>query len=150
MKEVTQTKTPPKRSGDTLGAAELEALIANALEIARGEGVDQAEVAASHDTGLSATARLGDVENLEYTNDRGVWVTVYRDSRKGSASTSDTTPAAVHEAVLKACSFAEYTAADPHAGLADADLMCQDILDLDLDHRWNLDAAQAIDMAIAC
>ena len=150
MKDVTQTKTPARRTGATLGPAELEALIANALEIARGEGVDQAEVAASHDSGLSATARLGDVENLEYTNDRGVWVTVYRDSRKGSASTSDTTPAAIHEAVLKACSFAEYTAADPHSGLADADLMCEDILDLDLDHRWNLDAAQAIDMAIAC
>jgi len=150
MNEVTKTETPVRRTADTLGPEKLEALIADALEIARGEGVDQAEVAASHDTGLSATARLGDVENLEYTNDRGVWITVYTNARKGSASTSDTTPAAIREAVLKACSFAAYTAADPNSGLADANLMCKDILDLDLDHRWNLDATQAIDMAIGC
>ena len=70
-----------------MGRKELEALVRMALEEARQRDVDQAEVAASNDTGFSATARLGDVENLEYTNDRGIGITVYRDSRKGSAST---------------------------------------------------------------
>ncbi|MDH3747072.1 MAG: metalloprotease PmbA [Gammaproteobacteria bacterium] len=135
---------------DALGPKELEALIAEALDAAHQQGVDQAEVAASHDVGLSATARFGEVENLEYTNDRGIWVTVYKNSRKGSASTSDTTPPAIREAVAKACSFAAYTAEDPHSGLADAKLMCSDFIDLDLDHRWDINAQQAIDMAIRC
>jgi len=135
---------------DVLGPAELEALIAEGLDAAHKHGVDQAEVTASHDVGLSATARLGEVENLEYTNDRGLWVTVYKNSCKGSASTSDTTSAAIREAVAKACSFAAYTAEDPHSGLADAELMCGDITDLDLDHRWDINAQQAIDMAICC
>ena len=76
----------------------LESLVSQTLDVARRLGVDQAEVAASTDSGLSATARLGEVENLEYTNDRGIGVTVYRDARKGSASTSDTSPEAIAEA----------------------------------------------------
>lgn len=134
----------------SMGHQELEQLVQLALEEALRHGVDQAEVGASHDMGLSATARLGDVENLEYTNDRGIGITVYRDNRKGSASTSDISPAAVHEAVAKACTFATYTAADEFAGLADADLMCADVRDLQLDHPWSVDSATAIDMAIAC
>ncbi|MDH3372203.1 MAG: metalloprotease PmbA [Gammaproteobacteria bacterium] len=129
---------------------ELEALVRMALDEARQQGVDQAEVAASHDRGLSATARLGDVENLEYTNDRGVGITVYKDSRKGSASTSDIGHEAIREAVRKACTFATYTEQDPHAGLADAELMCTEVKDLDLDHPWSIDAQAAIAMAIEC
>ena len=124
--------------------------VAAALDEARSRGVDQAEVAVSHDIGLSATARLGDVESLEYTNDRGVWVTVYKDSRKGSASTSDVSPDAIREAVSKACAFASYTAQDEYAGLADADRMCRDVPDLQLDFPWQLDAPEAIDLAIEC
>jgi PmbA protein len=133
-----------------MGREELEALVRAALEEAKARGVDQAEVAASSDTGLAATARLGDVENLEYTNDRGLWITVYKDSRKGSASTSDTQPEAIREAVAKACTFADCTAQDPYAGLADAELMCTEAKDLDLDYPWGIEAADAIDMAVAC
>jgi len=132
------------------GPAELEAIVRTTLDEARAKGVDQAEVAVSHDLGLSATARLGDVEHLEYTNDRGIGITVYCGSRKGSASTSDISPEAISEAVGKACTFATFTAEDEHAGLADADRMASEIPDLQLDHPWALEATAAIDMAIAC
>lgn len=131
-----------------LGGEELEGLVTMALDEATGLGVDQAEVVASQDTGLSATARLGEVESLEYTNDRGIGITVYKDSRKGSASTSDMSPSAIREAVAKACAFANLTASDKYSGLADADLMCTDARDLDLDHPWEIDADMAIEMAI--
>jgi len=131
-------------------AGELEGIIELALEEAKRQGVDQAEVAASIDSGLAATVRLGDVENLEYTNDRGIGVTVYKDQRKGSASTSETDPAAVREAVRKACSFARFTAPDEHSGLADAELMCAEPPDLDLEHRWDIDAEAAIRLALEC
>jgi len=119
-----------------------------ALDEAEGLGADQAEVAASQDTGLAATARLGDVENLEYTSDRGIGITVYKNACKGSASTSDISPQAIREAVGKACTFADVTASDQYAGLADADLMCTDIKDLDLDHAWDIEASDAIELAI--
>jgi len=142
MGEITEAAQPENQ--------ELERLVQQALDEARQQGVDQAEVAASRDTGLAATARLGDVENLEYTNDRGIGITVYRDSKKGSASTSDISPAAIREAVTKACTFATYTAQDPHAGLADAERMCTEIRDLDLEHSWSIDSSTAIAMAIEC
>ena len=71
-----QMNAPGGRS--TLDQKELEDIVSLVLNEAREQGVDQAEVAASHDIGLSATARLGSVESLEYTNDRGVGVTVYK------------------------------------------------------------------------
>lgn len=132
----------------SLGPADLERLVALALDEARQLGADQAEVAASHDQGLSATARLGDVENLEYTSDRGIGITVYKNLCKGSASTSDVSEAAIREAVAKACTFATVTAADQYAGLADADLMCTEIKDLALDFEWDIDAQEAIALAI--
>lgn len=134
----------------SLGGEQLKAMLELALDEARRLGADQAEVTASHDNGLSVTARLGDVENLEFTNDRGLGITVYRDTRKGSASTSDVSKDAIREAVAKACAFANYTEQDPHAGLADAALMCKDAPDLDLDHPWPIDAPAAISLAVQC
>ena len=133
---------------ESMGRNELEDIVTMALDEARDRGADQAEVAASHDIGLAATARLGDVENLEYTNDRGIGITVYKDLKKGSASTSDVSVESIRETVAKACSFAELTARDQYAGLAEANLMCTDIVDLDLDHAWRIDASDAIELAI--
>ncbi len=120
------------------------------LDEAKSRGADQAEVAASHDIGLAATARLGEVESLEYTNDRGVGVTVYKDQKKGSASTSDFSLPALKETVAKACSFATFTAADECSGLADAERMATTIPDLDLAHEWGMQADEAIRIAIEC
>ena len=139
-----------RQAAQSLGPEELEDIIASTLAEARKRGVDQAEVAVSHDIGLAATVRLGDVESLEYTNDRGIGITVYCGSRKGSASTSDISGDAIREAVGKACTFANYTAEDKYSGLADADRMCTDVPDLDLEHPWDLDATAAIDLAMAC
>ena len=78
----------------------LQTIVQKLIDEAVRQGADQAEAAANHDIGISATARLGDVENLEYTNDRGVGVTVYVDSRKGNASTSDFSDNALVEALV--------------------------------------------------
>ncbi|MFT5500468.1 MAG: PmbA protein [Woeseiaceae bacterium] len=134
----------------SLDGKELEDLVLFVLEEAGKRGVDQAEAAASHDLGLSATARLGDVESLEYTNDRGIGITVFKGQRKGNASTSDFSPAALREVVDKACTFAQFTAADEHAGLADAELMAQDPPELGLAWDWQLQSDDAIRLAIEC
>jgi PmbA protein len=132
----------------TLSGRDIEDIVRLVLAEAQKQGADQAEAAASHDIGLGATARLGDVENLEYTNDRGVGVTVYCGKRKGSASTSDFGLDALHETVKKACTFARYTEEDACAGLADADRMATDFPDLDLEHDWPLESEEAIRIAI--
>ena len=134
----------------TLDQRELEDIVSLLLREAREQGADQAEAAASHAIGLSATARLGSVESLEYTNDRGVGVTVYKSQKKGSASTSDFSPAALREAVIKACSFANHTAADEYSGLADEEMMAHDFPELELVHEWGLQSDEAIRIAIEC
>ena len=130
--------------------ADLEALVSLALEESKRLGASDAEVGISIDTGLSVTARLGEVETLEYQRDRGMGVTVYRGKRKGSASTADLTPQAIRETVAKAISIAGFTAADEFAGLPDLDTIARDIPDLDLSHPWGINPDEARDLAVAC
>ncbi len=129
---------------------QLEGIVRETVADARSRGADQAEAAASVGTGLSVTVRCGEVETLEYQRDRSFTVTVYFGGRKGSASTSDLSPAAIAESVDKACSISRYTAEDPFAGLADADLMAKDPPDLQLDRPWALTPDQAIALATEC
>ena len=130
--------------------ADLLALVELALEEARVLGASQAEASVSVDVGLSVGVRLGEVETVEYQRDRGMGVTVYFGTRKGSASTADLGAAALRETVAKACSIARYTAEDPCAGLADADCLATDVPDLDLSHPWDLSPERACELALEC
>jgi PmbA protein len=129
---------------------DLESIIERALDEARSRGASQAEAAVSQDTGLSVGVRLGEVETLEHQRDRSMGITVYFGQRKGSASTADFSMDAVRATVAKACSIARFTAEDACAGLADAALMTQSPLDLDLSHPWNVTADRAIEIATSC
>jgi len=130
--------------------ADLLALVELALEEARTLGATQAEAAISMDVGLSVSVRLGEVETIEYQRDRGLAVTVYLGTRKGSASTADLSDAALRETVAKACSIARFTAEDACAGLADPDTLATDIPELDLAHPWDLTPERACEIALAC
>ena len=129
---------------------DLERLVIYALEEARAERANQAEVGVSVDTGLSVTVRLGEVDTLEYQRDRGLGITVYFDHRKGSASTADLRREAIRETVLKACSIARFTASDDCAGLADAELMASALPDLALSHPWDISPEASIEVARSC
>jgi PmbA protein len=128
----------------------LKATASSALEVARKLGATQAEVSTSRGAGLSVTARMRDVETLEYHRDQGMSVTVYFGQQKGSASTSDLDAAAVEESVAKACALARYAAKDPFAGLAAPERLAAGVPDLDLYHPWDVEPAQAIELALAC
>jgi len=133
-----------------LSRADLDERVALALQEAKRLGATDAEVGVSVNAGLSVTARLGEVETLEYQRDRGMGVTVYRGKRKGSASTADLSAGAIRETVAKAVSIAGFTAEDPCAGLPDSDTIATDIPDLDLCHEWQIEPEQARDLAVAC
>ena len=120
------------------------------LTHARKLGASQAEAGAGKASGLSVTARMRDVETLEYHRDQGLGVTVYFGHRKGSASTSDMSDVAIEETVSKACSLAQFAAEDPCSGLADPEYLATDIPDLSLCHPWGLEAPRAIELALAC
>src|SRR5699024_1862952 len=96
------------------------------------------------DTGLSVNVRLGEVETVERTRDRGFGLTVYFGQRKGSASTADLNPGSIQATIDQACAIARYTEDDPCAGLADAARMATAFPDLDLWHPWDIDIERAI------
>ena len=141
----TDITKPRADSGD---AQRLQGLAARVLELARARGATQAEVSISEDTGLSVNVRMGEVETVERTRDRGVSLTVYFGQNKASASTADLQPSSLESTVDQACAIARFTEADPAAGLADAERMASELRDFDQWHPWALDADEAIAMAL--
>ncbi len=129
---------------------ELIPLIRRTIEEAIKQGATAAEADIGTGTGLSVTVRQGEIEKIEHERDKGLGVTVYMGRRKGNASTSDFSDKAVKETVRAACEIARFASEDPHAGLADAELMATDVPDLDLYHPWNITAEQARNMALEC
>ncbi|MEY2680611.1 MAG: hypothetical protein RL661_842 [Pseudomonadota bacterium] len=129
---------------------QLKSLVADCIQETRNQGATGAEVGVSMESGLSATARLGEVETIEHHRSRGLGLTVYIGQRKGSASTSDLSPAAMRETVAAACRIARHAAEDPCAGLPDAGLLATEFPDLDLYYPWAIEPEAAIELAVAC
>ena len=133
--------------------ARLERLGATAqqlLDRCRARGASQAEVSCSEEHGLNVNVRMGAVETVEATRDRGIAVTVYFGQRKGSASTADLREESLDATVEQACAIARYTEDDIAAGLADPALMATELREFDSWHPWAMDADRAIDLALAC
>jgi PmbA protein len=122
----------------------------DAMTMAKSLGADGAEVAMSRQQGLSVSTRLGEVENVEFTSDGGLGITVYKDGRKGSASTADLSEKALKQAIEAAVNIAKYTSVDECSGMADKDLLSMTPEDLDLYHPKALTTEQAISLAKTC
>jgi PmbA protein len=128
----------------------LQGIVAELLEEARRQGASAAEAGLSVDRGLSVTARLGEVETVEHHKSQGLGVTVYFGQRKGSASSTDFAPEAVHDTVRAACRIARHAAEDEYAGLPARECLATEFPDLDLHHPWAISADAAVDAVIAC
>ena len=127
----------------------LKGLVADVLAEAQQHGATAAEAAVTASVGLTASVRLGEVDTIEHVRDRSLALTVYHGQQRGSASTNDFRWQAVRETVAAACAIARFTSEDPHAGLADAELMPTAIPNLDLRHPWRLETAEAIELALS-
>ncbi|MGE4377966.1 MAG: metalloprotease PmbA [Burkholderiaceae bacterium] len=139
-------------AGFSYSRAFFEDLVDQALAHAQKLGATAAAAEASEGCGMSVSVRKGALENVERNRDKSLGVTVYVGQRRGNASTSDFSAAAIARTVQAAYDIARFTAEDPHAGLPDA----QDIAapgthrDLDLFHPWPIDSAEAARIALAC
>jgi PmbA protein len=143
----------PIATNNSVPADELERLAEIAGEVlarCRAAGASQAEVGIDDDRGINVNVRMGEVETIEHTRDRGLSLTVYFGRRKGSASTADLAPASIAATIDYACAIARHTEEDPCAGLADPDRMAREFPDLDLWHPWALTPEHAIELGIAC
>jgi PmbA protein len=129
-----------------------ERLVDVALEHAKKLGATDAAAEASEGCGLSVSVRKGELENVERNRDKSLGVTVYIGQRRGNASTSDFSDAAIAQTVQAAYDIARFTAEDPVAGLPDADDIARphEQPDLDLFHPWTIDSEEAARIALAC
>ncbi|MDH4174290.1 MAG: metalloprotease PmbA [Betaproteobacteria bacterium] len=133
---------------------QLKELAAQVLAQARRLGASACECDVSEGQGLSVTVRKGAVETLEHNRDKSIGVTVYLGerpaARRGHASTSDFSAAALAQTVEAALAIARHTAVDDCAGLPEPELLARDIPDLDLYHPWDIGTEEAIGIAQRC
>ena len=118
-----------------------------AIETAQKAGAT-AEVGVTKVSGLSVSTRLQEIENVEFTNDGALGISVYLGQQKGNASTSDLSEEAIKNTVEAALAIAKYTSPDDCTGLADKELMAFEAPDLALYHGANVDVEQATKLAL--
>ncbi|RMX06658.1 metalloprotease PmbA [Corticibacter populi] len=165
MKQATQSPSAPRTakarktaaaqpapSGFAYTREQFEALADLALARAHQIGASDAAVEVSEGSGLSVSVRKGSLETVERNRDKSLGITVYVGQRRGNASTSDFSEAAITQTVQAAYDIARYTAEDPQAGLADsADIAPPEThYDLDLFHPWSIDSEAAAALALRC
>ncbi|HEX6691933.1 MAG TPA: metalloprotease PmbA [Burkholderiales bacterium] len=143
-----------KRLGFSCAPQELRDLARAALERARRGGASGCDCDVSEGYGLTVTVRKGKPDVVEHNRDRSIGVSVYLGerprARRGHASTSDFSPAALEQTVDAALAIARHTAEDDCAGLPEPDQLARELPDLDLFHPWALDTEEAIDLARRC
>ncbi|MDI1258885.1 metalloprotease PmbA [Aquabacterium sp.] len=143
----------PDLSGFAYSRDQFQQLIEDALKLAQKLGASDAAAEVSEGMGLSVSVRKGKLENVERNRDKSIGISVYLGQRRGNASTSDFSPAALEQTVRAAYDIARFTAEDPAAGLPDAEDLATGRAakrDLDLFHPWSIDAAQAAELARRC
>lgn len=118
-----------------------------AIETAQKAGAT-AEVGVTKVSGLSVSTRLQEIENVEFTNDGALGISVYLGQQKGNASTSDLSEEAIKNTVEAALAIAKYTSPDDCTGLADKELMTFEAPDLELYHGASVDVEQATKLAL--
>jgi len=126
---------------------QLKQLARDVLSFAKQAGGTDAAVEISEGSGLSVSVRRGKIETIEQNKDKGMGVTVYIGQKRGNASTSDFSTAALRATVDAAYNIARFTAEDDCAGLADADLLEMAPRDLRLCYPWTVSTEEAVVLA---
>jgi PmbA protein len=128
----------------------LNCLLEDVLKRAREKGASDAAVAVNHDQGFSVDVRMGAVETVEFSEEKGVSVVVYSGHQKGSATSNDTSPRALDAMVSAAYDIASVSAKDACFGLPDKEDIKFDYPELDLVHPWSITPEEASIRAKTC
>ena len=152
--KISQQAAPATPGGGTDGFSYsrgfFEVIVDKALAHAKKLGASDAGAEASEGCGLSVSVRRGALETVERNRDKSLGVTVYIGQRRGNASTSDFSDAAIAQTVQAAYDIARFTAEDPVAGLPDEADIAHEQPDLDLFHPWAIDSEKAAELARLC
>src|SRR3954471_5916196 len=153
---MPQSSSPARsgRTGFSCSPDELRDIARTVIEHARKAGANGCDCDVSEGYGLSVTVRKGVTDTVEHNRDRSVGVSIYLGERprvrRGHASTSDFSRAALEQTVDAALAIARHTAEDDCAGLPDPENLATRFPDLDLFHPWALSTEEAIELARRC
>jgi PmbA protein len=139
-----------ENTDNLMSSEQLRQLTDNILAEAKRLNASQAEVSVMANKGFSVSAQGGEVETVEYNQDKIIEIVVYDGKRTGSASISDVRPEAIRDAVEAACHIARYTDEDPFSGLADPQELAFNYPQLQLAYPWDLSVQAAIELACQC
>ena len=127
-----------------------EDLVDTALGHAKKLGATDAAAEASEGCGLSVSVRKGELESVERNRDKSLGITVYVGKKRGNASTSDFSKAAIQQTVKAAYDIARFTAQDDTSGLPDEQDIAHEHRALDLFHPWTITSEEAARLALQC
>ena len=117
------------------------------LKLAKDEGASDAEVALNTGAGFSLSVRKENVETIEHHEDQSLSVTLYFGQQKGSASTTDLSANSLKATIKAAAHIAQFTLADPCAGLPESEYLAKTWPELSLYHPWGIDLDEALKLA---
>jgi PmbA protein len=151
--QTTSVQAKPADSGFAYTREFFETRVDTALAFAKKLGAMDSGAEVSEGCGLSVSVRNGELENVERNRDKSLGVTVYVGHRRGNASTSDFSDAAIEQTVRAAFDIARFTAEDTFASLPDADDIAPEserTRNLDLFFPWTVNSEQAMQIALEC
>lgn len=128
----------------------LEDILAHLIEAAMKAGADAADAMASSSRALSASVRLGALEDIERAESAACGLRVFIGKQQATLSSADSSRAAREALVERAIAMAGVAPADPHAGLAEAGRLARghDPASLDLADEDDLDEARLKALAL--
>lgn len=135
---------------DVFQPEQWQTLARDILREAKNLGATSAEVDLDFSKGFTVSSRLGEIETVEYTQDKSLEISVYLGQRSGTVSLSDMRWEAIQPAIQAACNIARYTQDDPYAGLADRADLAYEYPQLELAFPWDLSVEQAMELACSC
>ncbi len=119
--------TDTTKTSDPLG------LLGGLIEQALKAGADAADAVFVEGTSLSVAHRLGKPERLERSESANVGLRVFVGRRQAIVSSSDTGTAALGDLVDRVLAMARSVPEDEYCGLAEPEVLADDVPDLDLD-----------------
>lgn len=131
----------------TVTDADVGDIASLALELARAAGAEEAKVEVSRTEASSVTVRNGAPAERKFQLVSEVSITVFRDGKRASTSTSDPSRDGLDAAITAALHIAAVTARDEAAGLADAEQLASDFVDLDLFHPADVALDEMVESA---
>jgi PmbA protein len=119
-------------NGADEGSAKYLDLLSDLVAKAQKAGADTADAVLFQSTSLEVSWRLGKPEDLERSEGQDLGLRVFVGKRQAVVSSTDFDPRTLDEIVERGVAMARLAPEDPYSGLADPDLLCRDIVDLDL------------------